>query len=433
MIRSMTRFPLAAVAALCLLALSACANFPADRAPPAPVLLVSIDGLGAGQYDPARMPHLARVAREGIRAAAMVPAYPTLTFPNHYTIVTGVHPDRHGIVHNTMRDPALGGFSRYKREIVGDGRWWSGIPVWVAAERAGLATATYFWPGTEADIGGVRPARWRPYDEDISMQTRVDAVLGWLSEPVATQPRFITLYFHHVDEAAHSHGPHSGEAYAAQRAVDAALGQLLEGLDARGLAGAVNLILVSDHGLAEVAAANTVVVEEMADPADVEVVTTGQVVGFIPKPGRETAAQAALLGRHAHHQCWRKSELPARWHYGAHPRVPPIVCQMDAGWDAVTRERLALQPRVSMRGSHGYDPAHPSMHAVFFARGPAFRTGAVLPAIQAVDVYPLLMRLLGLAAAPHDGDAQALLPALRQEDAAARNSKQRKRRDPPRL
>ncbi len=417
MIPNMTRIPFAALAALCLLAMSACANFPAGRATPAPLLLVSIDGLGASQYDPARMPHLARIAREGVRVAAMVPAYPSLTFPNHYSIVTGLRPDRHGIVHNTMRDAVLGGFTLSNREAVSDGRWWGGTPVWVAAERAGLATATFFWPGTEADIGGVRPTRWRPYDEDVPMQTRVDTVLGWLSEPVVTRPRFITLYFEHVDEAAHAHGPHSSEAYAAQRAVDAALGQLLDGLDARGLAGAVNLVVVSDHGLAEAAPGNSVVVEEMADPADVEVVSAGQVVGFIPKPGREAAAEAALLGRHPHHQCWRKGELPARWHYGAHPRVPPIVCQMDEGWDAVTRERLARQPRVGMRGSHGFDPANASMHAVFFARGPSFRTGALLPAIESVDVYPLLMRLLGLAMAENDGDAKALLPALRPEGA----------------
>jgi predicted AlkP superfamily pyrophosphatase or phosphodiesterase len=412
MIARMTRHPAAAFAALLLLALSACATLPPDRAAPAPVLLVSIDGLGAGQFDPSRMPNLARVAREGARAEAMVPVYPTLTFPNHYSIVTGLHPDRHGIVHNTMRDPVLGGFWLSNREAVSDGRWWGGTPVWVAAERAGLPTAAFFWPGTEADVGGIRPTRWRPYDGEIPMETRVDTVLGWLSEPAATRPRFMTLYFEHVDEASHAHGPHSPEAHAAQRAVDAALGRLLDGLDVRGLATAVNIVLVSDHGLAEVAPGNAVVVEEMADPGDVELVSAGQVVGFVPKPGREAAAEAALLGRHEHHECWRKGELPARWRYGAHPRVPPIVCQVDEGWNAVSRERLARQPRAGMRGSHGYDPAHPSMHAVFFARGPAFRAGARVPAIEAVDVYPLLMRLLGLDADAHDGDAAALLPAL---------------------
>lgn len=412
MIACMTRLPAAAFAALLLSALSACATLPPDRAAPAPVLLVSIDGLGAGQYHPERMPNLARVSREGVRAEAMVPVYPTLTFPNHYSLVTGLRPDRHGIVHNTMRDPVLGGFWLSNRDAVGDGRWWGGTPVWVAAERAGLPTAAFFWPGTEADVGGVRPRRWRPYDGDVPMETRVDTVLGWLSEPTATRPRFMTLYFEHVDEASHAHGPDSPEAHAAQRAVDAALGRLLDGLDARGLAEGVNIVLVSDHGLAEVAPGNAVVVEEMADPGDVELVSAGQVVGFVPTPGREAAAEDALLGRHARHECWRKGDLPARWHYGAHPRVPPIVCQLDEGWNAVTRERLARQSREGTRGSHGYDPALPSMHAVFFARGPAFRAGARLPAIEAVDVYPMLMRLLGLAADAHDGDPAALLPAL---------------------
>jgi predicted AlkP superfamily pyrophosphatase or phosphodiesterase len=408
----MTRVRAAAIAALLLSAVSACATLPPERPAPAPVLLVSIDGLGAGQYHPERMPNLARLARGGVSAEAMVPAYPTLTFPNHYSIVTGLYPDRHGIVHNTMRDAALGGFWLSNREAVGDGRWWGGTPVWVAAERAGLPTAAFFWPGTEADVGGVRPTRWRPYDGDIPMHTRVDTVLGWLSEPAATRPRFMTLYFEHVDEASHAHGPDSTEAHEAQRAVDAALGRLLDGLDARGLDDSLNIVLVSDHGLAEVAPGNTVVVEEMVDPADVELVSAGQVVGFVPKPGREPAAEDALLGRHARHECWRKDELPARWHYGAHPRVPPIVCQVDEGWNAVTRERLARQPRDGIRGSHGYDPAHPSMHAVFFARGPGFRSGAVLPAIEAVDVYPLLMRLLGLTPADSDGDPSALAPAL---------------------
>jgi predicted AlkP superfamily pyrophosphatase or phosphodiesterase len=216
-----------------------------------------------------------------------------------------------------------------------------------------------------------------------------------------------------VDEASHSHGPHSAEAHAEQRAVDAALGHLLDGIDARGLAGSVNIVVVSDHGLAEVPPGNVVLVEDMADPADVELVTAGQVLGFIPRPGRTAAAERALLGRNAHHQCWRKGELPARWRYGAHPRVPAIVCQMDEGWDAVARDRLARQPRDGMRGSHGYDPAHPSMHAVFFARGPAFRADTVVPAIAAVDVYPLLMRLLGIPPVPNDGSLAPLLPALR--------------------
>ena len=155
-----------------------------------------------------------------------------------------------------------------------------------------------------------------------------------------------------------------------------------------------------------------VAVEDMVDPQDAELATSGQVVGFRPLPGRDGAAERQLLGRHAQYACWRRHELPARWHYGRHPRVPPIVCQMDPGWDALPRAWIAHRP-PGTRGSHGFDPAAPQMRAIFVASGPSFRHGAVLPAFDNVDVYPLLARLLGIAPAPHDGKADTLLPALR--------------------
>ncbi|MGH8074310.1 MAG: alkaline phosphatase family protein [Lysobacter sp.] len=409
----------AAVAtAFIALALSACASRPADPVPPsatvvedgshASVLLVSIDGFRADYLDLGITPNLARIADRGVQAAWMEPSYPSLTFPNHYTIVTGLRPDHHGIVHNTMHDATLGDFSLGRRDAVNDGRWWGGEPVWVAAENAGLATATLFWPGSEAAIDGVRPGRWLPYDGDMPMDARVDTVLGWLAEPDTTRPRFATLYFDMLDHAGHDHGPDSPEAQAAVRAVDVAIGRLLDGLAARGLDDHVNLIVVSDHGMATVEPGHEVVVEDMVAPRDARLVSAGQSVGFAPMPGREAAAQAQLLGKHEHYECWRKEALPERWHYGSHPRVPPIICQMEEGWNARPREWIAKRPSTTTRGSHGYDPALPSMRAIFLARGPAFREGVRLPAIDNVDVYPLLMELVGLEPAANDGDADAM-------------------------
>jgi predicted AlkP superfamily pyrophosphatase or phosphodiesterase len=394
-----------------LLGLAGCAGLPRP-APPAPVLLVSLDGLRADYLELGITPNLQRIADAGVRARWMTPAYPTLTFPNHYSIVTGLRPDRHGIVHNTMRDPVLGGFSLSNRAAVADGRWWGGTPIWASAERAGLPTATLFWPGSEAAIGGVRPRRWRAYDGSLPLEARVDIVLDWLAEPAATRPRFATLYMEPVDHDAHEHGPDSPQAHAAVRAVDAAIGRLLDGLAARGQLDAVNLVVVSDHGMVTVRPGRTVAVEDIVDPAQADVVTAGQVVGLVPKPGHEAAVERRVLGAHATHDCWRKGELPARWHYGTHPRIPPIVCQMREGRDAVTRERAAKRAGHD-RGSHGYDPALPSMRAIFLARGPAFVPGTTLPAFDNVDVYPLLARLLRIPPAPNDGDIAPLLPALR--------------------
>ena len=405
--------------ALLALVLTACAT-PATEPDPharsiaaAPLLLVSLDGVHPRDLERGLTPTLNRLAAGGVRARWMTPSYPSLTFPNHYTLVTGLRPDRHGIVHNTMRDDALGAFGLSDRDAVGNGDWWGGEPLWVTAERAGLATATLSWPGSEAAVGGVRPARWHAFDAERAIDARVDTVLGWLLEPPATRPRLATLYFEHLDTAAHGHGPDSPQAMAALARLDGALGRLVAGLDAAGMLDAINIVVTSDHGMATVRPGQVVMVEDMVDGTDARVVTTGQSVGFEPLPGRIAQAEARLLGRHDRYACWRKAELPARWHYGAHPRVPAIVCQMDEGWDAIRRDWAARRPAHD-RGSHGFDPALPSMRALFVAHGPAFRRGVELPPIENVDVYPLLARLVGVAPAPHDGDAAALLPALRE-------------------
>jgi predicted AlkP superfamily pyrophosphatase or phosphodiesterase len=270
-----------------------------------------------------------------------------------------------------------------------------------------------FWPGSEAAIQGVRPTRWLPYDQSMPATARVDTVVGWLGEPAETRPRLVTLYLETLDDAGHAYGPDSPEVNLALGSVDAAIGRLLDGLASRSVLHAVNVIVVSDHGLAPVPPGNTVAVEDMVDPKDATVVTTGQSVGFTPIAGREREAAEKLLGKHSRYDCWRKGELPERWHYGRHPRVPAIVCQMHEGWDAGSRATLAKRPSGVTRGSHGYDPELTSMRTIFIARGPSLRSGLALPAIDNVDVYPLLMSLLDLPPPEHDGNPKALGPALR--------------------
>ena len=239
--------------------------------------------------------------------------------------------------------------------------------------------------------------------------------MAWLGVPTAQRPRLATLYFEKVDKSGHDHGPNSPQVDEAIAAADAAIGRLLRGLAAYGLQDRVNLIVVSDHGMAEVGPGHAIAVEDMVPLEDAVVVSVGQSVGIAPRAGREAKVEARLLGAHRQYDCWRKGELPARWHYGSNPRIPPIVCQMHEGWDALARETLLKRPKDAVRGSHGYDPALPSMRALFIAHGPAFRRGAVLPPFDNVDVYPLLVRLLGLRPAANDGDPDRLLPALAEQ------------------
>jgi len=409
----------AATSALLVFALAACASPTRPEAPPAdtPLLLISIDGFRASYFELGQTPNLERLASDGVRAQWMTPSYPSLTFPNHYTLVTGLRPDHHGVIHNSMSDAAIGKFKVADRDAVGDTRWWNGgEPIWIGAQKAGLRSATLFWPGSEAPIHGLRPNRWRPFDAKIDENARVDEVLGWLGEPASTRPHVATLYFDALDHEGHDHGPDSPEARAAMVRIDAAIGRLLDGLAARDQLEHVNLIVVSDHGMAEVVPGHRIAVEDMVTPEQAVVTSVGQSIGIAPNPGFEAQVERRLLGAHEQYDCWRKHELPARWHYGTHPRVPPIVCQMHEGWDAIEGEKLRGAGKAQTRGSHGFDPALPSMRAIFLARGPAFKRGATIPAFDNVDVYPLLARLIGIRPARNDGDIAPLLPALRDPD-----------------
>ncbi|WP_449467313.1 alkaline phosphatase family protein [Stenotrophomonas humi] len=406
------------VAALTCALLAACASSPTPHSPPPTpptVLLLSIDGLRADMLDSGNSPNLSRLAREGVRSVGMRPSYPSLTFPNHYTLVTGLRPDHHGLVHNAMNTDELGDFRLSDRDAVRNPAWWEGgEPIWVSVEKAGYKSATWSWPGSEAPIRGLQAQQRRPFDENVPLPERMQLVLSWLEgAPDAVKPRFVAAYMEHVDKAGHKYGPDSPEYAAALRQVDAAVGMLIDGMTADGSLDNTNIIVVSDHGMATVKQDQQLIPDDMVAPEIARIISFGQSVGFAPQPGKQAEAEKALLGRHAHYECWNKAQLPPRWHYGQNPRVPAIVCQMDEGWDVVTPSmRTKRTPGNS--GSHGYDPALPSMQAVFVARGPAFAQGKQLTAFDNVDVYPLLTRLIGIPAQPNDGDPKALEQALRE-------------------
>lgn len=404
-----------------LLAACTVAPPPVINAPPGEphvVVLVSLDGFHPDYQFRGNSPHLDALAERGVRAQWMQPAYPTLTFPNHYTLVTGLRPDRHGIIDNTMQDPDLGGFWLSNRDAVGDGRWWSdGEPVWITASAHGLRTATMFWPGSEADITGRHPDHWHPYDGSVTKDERVGQLLAWLDLPAGERPHFMTLYFEHVDSVGHAVGPEDERIEAAVRDVDAAVGQLLQGIAARGLDDQVNLVFVSDHGMAQTSPERVVFVDELIPPGSASIVSIGSALGLNPREGRAEELEAALLGRHERFECWRREDMPARWHFGSHPRVPELMCQADTGWRFISRERAARRPggweAGFNLGSHGFDPADPSMRALFIAAGPDIAGQRVIEPFEAIHVQPFLLRLLGIAPLPDvDGDAAVLDPVL---------------------
>src|SRR5687767_14812334 len=274
--------------ALLTLAGRAWQGAPADVAPT--VVLVSFDGWRWDYDSKFATPNLDRLIARGVRAERLVPSFPSKTFPNHYTLVTGLYPGHHGIIANTIKDPATGRrFSLSNRREVQDPMWWGGEPLWVRLQNEGRQAAPMFWPGSEAPIAGQRPRYWLPYDEGLPGNARVDRVLAWLDLPAATRPALLTLYFEDVDSAAHAGGPDSRAVGEAVRGVDGYLGRLLRGLERRRLLDSINIVVTSDHGLSETSMDRVVVLDDYVSLDDVEVVDINPILGLIPTAGREDA------------------------------------------------------------------------------------------------------------------------------------------------
>ncbi|HEY2709525.1 MAG TPA: ectonucleotide pyrophosphatase/phosphodiesterase [Caulobacteraceae bacterium] len=392
--------------AVLLTVLAALGASPAE-AKPDTLILISIDGFRADYLGRGQTPTLSGLAREGV-AAAMRPSFPSLTFPNHYTLVTGLWPDHHGIVDNTMTDPVLG---RFTMKASLDPRWWDGAePLWVTADEQGLRTATMFWPGSDREIRGHRPDYYRTYDQSVPGDARVDQVLIWLDLPPAQRPTFLTLYFDTIDTAGHAYGPDSPQMNAALGSVDVSIKRLVDGLRARGGLDHTNIIIVADHGMASVSADRLVYLDDVAG-ADAIHMGWGPTVGVAIDPSAPAGAEAKLLALRDHARCWKKADVPPELHYGTNSRIPPIVCTADVGWLLTTHAMVAKRP-MTEHGAHGYRPDAPEMAALFLAHGPAFRTGVRLKPFDNVDVQPLMAELLRLKVAKGDGSAVTFRAAL---------------------
>ncbi|MFZ5496229.1 MAG: ectonucleotide pyrophosphatase/phosphodiesterase [Verrucomicrobiota bacterium] len=395
-----------------LLGLVSCAHAP-RVADGGPLILLSIDGFRWDYLDRYEAPTLRRLAAEGVHARRLNPCFPSKTFPNHYTLVTGLRPGRHGIVANWFHDPDSGDdFSMARTET----RWWAGgEPVWITAEKQGVRAACYFWPGSETELQGHRPSLFRPFDKRKSASERVDGLLEWLARPPAERPRLCVLYFDHVDTAGHDHGPEAAETGAAVRSADEAVARLLAGLARRGLRDSTNLVIVSDHGMAATSPERVVFLDDLMDLSLVSVEASGPYGGVRPKPGVDAAALLAGIRAKAPPQVrvYRREEMPERLHYDTGDRIPPILLLTDPGWCLEQKTGWPAKRARYSKGNHGWDPATADMGALFIAHGPAFRRRVTLPTAENVDVYNLLCATLGLRPAPNDGGDALARAALR--------------------
>ena len=373
------------------------------------LVLVSFDGWRWDYINRASALNLRALASRGVRAKGLIPSFPSKSFPNHYTIVTGLYPEHHGIVSNNIADPGFPERFTTTAETAKDARWWGGEPLWVTAIRQGRRADSMFWPGSEAPIGGVRPTEWRPYDAKVPNADRVKQVLDWLALPPDRQPSLVTLYFNEVDSAGHDYGPDSPQVLEAAHHLDEALGQLVSGVQTLGLQDRTSVVAVSDHGMSPHRASHTIFLDDYIDLSTVDVIDWTPILELTPRsgsPGSIDEVYRALKGKHGSLAVYRREEVPARLHYRDNPRIPPIIGLADDGWMITSHQRLADAQKKGQKagGDHGYDPKYKSMHGLFVAAGPRIVQGRIVPEFENIHIYDFLCDILGLTPANNDGD-----------------------------
>ena len=374
------------------------------------VVLVSFDGFRPDYLDRFDTPSFDRLTVAGVAAEGLIPVFPSLTFPSHYSIATGLYPEHHGIVGNRFYDPARGAEFDYRGgDAARDGSWWDGEPLWVTAETQGMVAAAFFFPGTDVAIRDIRPTHWKPYDGGVSNDARVEQVVAWLGEPAERRPHVVTLYFSMVDGAGHNLGPDAPAMGGAVRLADRMLGLLIDGIDRLPYGERVYLVVVSDHGMAPVEPDRQIELPALVDLSGVRAVPTGPGMSLHLTDGRDgSLLRDTLNTRLDGARAYLRDELPAQLHFAASPRVGDVVVVPDEG--VLVGFRRDASPPVAM---HGWDPTLRSMHGIFLARGPGIRPASRIAVFENIHIYPWLARLLRLrAGAGIDGDIAVLTDAI---------------------
>lgn len=373
------------------------------------VILVSIDGFRYDYADRFNTKNILAVRDGGASADSMIPSFPSVTFPNHISIATGLYPEHHGIVGNAFYDPSRAAVYTM-RTMSTDGSWMDtrATPLWVLAEQQHTIAACMFWPICDGEIRGVRPTYWKLYDDRFPDEKRVQQVLDWLKLPADKRPHFITLYFGDTDHAGHTFGPEALETAEAANFVDSMIGKLREGLDALKLP--VNLILVSDHGMQDVTDGEVSLARDI-DESKVRVQADGPVALIYCKDVESIEATYEKLKKNSKLEVYKRAETPASWHYNENPRSGDLIAIVKG---TATFTSAESKRSNSPKGMHGYDPQkYKTMHAIFYAIGPNVKPMKI-GSFENVNVYPFIAQILKLnLSGPLDGSPKVLGPIYR--------------------
>ena len=386
---------------LLLLLTTACGSVgtraPQDRY----VVVLSCDGFRDSYMDSFDTPHLRRLAARGVRGE-FIPCFPTVTFPNHYSMATGLHPNNHGLVNNTFWDRKSDKkYSLGDRNAVEDPTFYFGEPIWTTAEKQGIRSASYFWVGSETAINGHQPTRWKKFDAKVPFEVRADSVLAWMNLPAAERPRLIMWYLDEPDHTGHGKGTDSPQTAKMVARVDSVIGYFYDKMQTLPYADRVDFIVVSDHGMANYYPDRYVNLNDYLNRSDFDFVTEGVPSLLYLKDPSKRGEILAKLEQVPHIKAYAREEVPAHLKYGSNPRIGDIVVIPEIGTMVQFREKGVARTGAA----HGYDNVEPAMHALFVACGPGFRhQSRKLKAVPNITLYPLICKLLGIRPAKNDAN-----------------------------
>ena len=369
-------------------------------------VIISLDGFRWDYTQWYDTPFLDRMAEEGVEAA-LIPSYPSKTFPNHYTLATGLYPDHHGIIGNKFINRATGKkFSLSNREVKHDAHYYGGEPIWLTAQRQGLRTAVFYWPGSDVAVQGKYPDKYFNYDQEprLTFGQRIDGILKQLRRPEAKRPQLIMAYFEQPDHNGHVYGPQAKQTRIAVMEIDKLISNLYERIQKLPISDKVNFIVVSDHGMTLTMPEKHINARQYLKKEWYYDIEGDAPANIYVREGCADSICLALQGVD-HIRVWHRTEVPYYLHYGTNENVGDVVIDTELGW-------LFSDKKAEYGGTHGYDPSYNDMHALFRAVGPAFKHIS-LPHFPNVDVYPLLCHLLGIEPAPNDGSLNIVKRMLR--------------------
>jgi ectonucleotide pyrophosphatase/phosphodiesterase family member 5 len=360
-------------------------------------ILISFDGFRWDYANRGITPNLDKLADVGVTASSLRPCFPTKTYPNHYSIISGCYIDKHGIIANNFTDPQTGEkYSLGDRASVQNEKWYKAKAFWEVAAQNGIISASYFYPGSELDDPERRPKYFEYYEHNRPSEDRIKGTIDWLQLPYTERPKFLTLYFHETDSYGHVYGPNSSEIDTAIARLDNLLGILFDDLKKINLYDSTNIIVVSDHGMTEISMGKIINIEEMLSGFSVAIQGEKPFMLIEPAEDELDSVYKILKKNSEHFKVYKKAEIPKYYHYKNSEAISSILLVADLGWSLVTKDWFKSLSKYASKGNHGYDNNCLDMHGIFYAAGPSFKQNHKTGTVWNIDIFPLLCEIFSI-------------------------------------